>query len=1057
MAFNENERLTLPGAIKVPDNFPKALRDACEPCRAVPRAPAQYAALNDQERWASLRAKRAIYAARWRKRVAGTHRVEHVDALLERFGAEHPPTLLEPEVEATWMWLVHEGVRSPNPELLIIDFWVAHDIVSALENFTRFAGQENIRGYDYDFEPLRRLRAHLSVANVDAWERARSTAAMLAERATRNQACLLAYLFPEDSARSNRLLADVSLPKGWEHLLALSATEPEVLLRIVQNAACSWKQFNIEAAVLAWVTLVLGEHARSVLEVFAARLPQETTAACAYLGISRKGDTPTANATILKYAEADARLDGALTDNFRCSYDSVLFVDGDLSLKGDFLDEIKKLGDAELIAIAGNLIVDGDIALYDSYPGLWVGGKTTADSLQGGDTEIYIGAGRFKHCVYGYHNDGTLKTGAVETPWVINEEHDLRVPRGNEKRIDNYRDDDEADFTCSNIPDVFIADVVDLEYDTIKFPEFLAHLRVGKPVLRSGAKTATEAALAGVEALKETRATRVDLSGKKLKAFPKDVLAMPWLVSLVLDKNAIGTIPEEIGNLVNLEELSLKMCGVNALPATIGKLKKLRVLRVERNATCYSDRRKLVMPIALPEELGDCESLEELEVSSLPGKLGGDGFPESYPYELPESIGKLKKLRKIIANYTNLVFPESMWCSPSVEEIEMRGSSSKRLPDGITSFSNLKKLDVTSTFMLEIPASITKLTNLEELRLNNAFTRVKGPLPDFGKLPRLRVLEISGNTDHTGVPVPPHELLRPIFAMDLRALERLDVSRWGPKEKGQRRAPTADLFAGIGRFIKLKVLNLEFNKLSDLPEDIYSLSEIVELKLQYNALPRAVRQRIMSTWPNAKIDLRNQDVEGEEPPTAVNRLIKEGNNLRDRKQWAGAIAKYDEALAQFTDGSETNAYLRLYALYSKMWIANQTKDFATGEALARRCLELVPPVWQIWHFTDEGQFHREVVRYATNLLAWNVSQGKAATPAAQAEALELIDRGLACADGGSQHLFLRDTKVRLLLAMKRDADAWPIVENTLAIDKDFVHFKDLENDERYKKWLASRN
>ncbi|WP_242904448.1 hypothetical protein [Actinomadura terrae] len=51
-------------------------------------------------------------------------------------------------------------------------------------------------------------------------------------------------------------------------------------------------------------------------------------------------------AASLRYADADARLGGALSAVFEGSgaspgYDEVLFFDGDLSLDGDFLDAVR--------------------------------------------------------------------------------------------------------------------------------------------------------------------------------------------------------------------------------------------------------------------------------------------------------------------------------------------------------------------------------------------------------------------------------------------------------------------------------------------------------------------------------------------------------------------------------------------------------------------------------------------------------------------------------------------------------------------------------------------
>ncbi|KAG5060349.1 hypothetical protein JHK87_001378 [Glycine soja] len=64
-----------------------------------------------------------------------------------------------------------------------------------------------------------------------------------------------------------------------------------------------------------------------------------------------------------------------------------------------------------------------------------------------------------------------------------------------------------------------------------------------------------------------------------------------------------GEVPEELGNLVSLEELVIYSNNLTGrIPSSIGKLKQLRVIRAGLNA--------LLGPI--PAEISECESLEIL-------------------------------------------------------------------------------------------------------------------------------------------------------------------------------------------------------------------------------------------------------------------------------------------------------------------------------------------------------------------------------------------------------------------------------------------------------------
>lgn len=196
---------------------------------------------------------------------------------------------------------------------------------------------------------------------------------------------------------------------------------------------------------------------------------------------------------LLSFADADARLGCVLSDTFGGEYETVLLVDGDVVLDGDFLEAVGELGiapeDYEIVVISGDLTVTGAIEMWASYPALYVGGYTRADTLIGADAEVYIHDGAFTHLVCGQYNDGILETGIVQTPWVINSNHSLLVTAPGALVVDNYGENVDADFTKSNIMESFVPEVVLPEYHELDVLAFRDRLRAGLPVLLPGART----------------------------------------------------------------------------------------------------------------------------------------------------------------------------------------------------------------------------------------------------------------------------------------------------------------------------------------------------------------------------------------------------------------------------------------------------------------------------------------------------------------------------------------------------------------------------------------
>ena len=119
---------------------------------------------------------------------------------------------------------------------------------------------------------------------------------------------------------------------------------------------------------------------------------------------------------------------------------------------------------------------------------------------------------------------------------------------------------------------------------------------------------------------------------------------------LSLAKTKLRTIPPEVFELYNLEELDLSKNQIKKLPPEIAKLRKLRFLDISKNK--LED---------LPKEIGELKNLEIL----MAGK--------NNIYRLPDEIGGCTSLESISLWDNNLTgLPVSMKTLPNLKEVDLR-------------------------------------------------------------------------------------------------------------------------------------------------------------------------------------------------------------------------------------------------------------------------------------------------------------------------------------------------------------------------------------------------
>ena len=219
--------------------------------------------------------------------------------------------------------------------------------------------------------------------------------------------------------------------------------------------------------------------------------------------------------------------------------------------------------------------------------------------------------------------------------------------------------------------------------------------------------------------------------------FPAGLTNCKNLKELSLYGRNYTEIPEQISDLANLERLELLFLPTGCrIPDSIGQLTKLKYLSTY--SVYYNDLDKEVGITQLPESIGNCTELEELN-------LTGASITS-----LPKSITKLKKLTKLdlsqclnlkslpadIGELTGLTQLDLEVVLPNIGQIST-------LPDSIVNLTNLTELKAGQQQLKKLPEQIGKMIGLTAIYVEgNQLTR----LPDsIGQLKNLGILQAQRN------------------------------------------------------------------------------------------------------------------------------------------------------------------------------------------------------------------------------------------------------------------------------------------------------------------------
>ncbi|GKV43730.1 hypothetical protein SLEP1_g50984 [Rubroshorea leprosula] len=228
----------------------------------------------------------------------------------------------------------------------------------------------------------------------------------------------------------------------------------------------------------------------------------------------------------------------------------------------------------------------------------------------------------------------------------------------------------------------------------------------------------------------------LDVSGKSLE-FPLLENSKGSLEEEVyVYRNVFNLIPKSVWSFGRLKNLKFFANEINLFPEEIGDLVGLKCLQV-----------KIPLPGFSGLALSKLKGLKELDVSRIP--------PRSSVLMLLSEIAGLQCLTKLsVCHFSIRYLPPEIGCLKNLEYLDFSFNKIKSLPAEITYLSALISLKVANNKLVELPSGLSLLQRLENLDLSNN-RLISFDSLELGLMHNLQTLNLQYNRLQNCSDIPP--------------------------------------------------------------------------------------------------------------------------------------------------------------------------------------------------------------------------------------------------------------------------------------------------------------
>ncbi|KAK4684783.1 hypothetical protein P7C73_g5383, partial [Tremellales sp. Uapishka_1] len=320
----------------------------------------------------------------------------------------------------------------------------------------------------------------------------------------------------------------------------------------------------------------------------------------------------------------------------------------------------------------------------------------------------------------------------------------------------------------------------------------------------------------------------LNISNNKFETFPSVVCEMSNLVDLDVSFNEIAELPSEMSNLKSLERLACVGNELERFPESFSTLANLRILDVRRNKLT-----DLTSVYALP-------NLAELKADSnnlvtLDAILGAKVREFRAPYNSITrfTLAPLPDLSTAYAlTHLNLSHGKiSTLAEDALKELvnltslNLNFNQFTQLPDALTTLTKLEYFSCTDNGLTTLPDGLRHLNRLQIINVHN--NNIKSIPAALWLCGSVREVNLSSNL-MSAAPDPPLEYIESFMAEQARKRAQGEVAADVfslPIAKSLEYISLADnsfkdeIFHQISHLPNLKVLNLSFNEIYEIPPD----------------------------------------------------------------------------------------------------------------------------------------------------------------------------------------------------------------------------------------------